>query len=111
MRLSWIIWVGSHAHILTRGRLHTHRRGSNVTVEAETGVIQTQAKERWQHHQLEETRKRLSSRASRGRAASLMPWFQPRDMNFGLLVSRTVRKLISVVSITYFAAICYRRHR
>ena len=76
MRLSWIIWVGPKAipGILIRGRIHMQRRGdSKVTMEAETGRMQPQAKECWQHQKLGEARNGFSPGSSMGSVVPLTP--------------------------------------
>lgn len=47
LNLSYLGGPQCNPCILMRGRFHTHRRGSNVTMEAETAVMGPQAKECW----------------------------------------------------------------
>ena len=61
----------------------------HVEMEAEAGVMQLTAKECWQHHKLQQTRKEPPLQVSKG-----MQLYQ--HLYFGLLASRTPREEIAV---------------
>ena len=78
--------------VLIRGSQREHYQ-SNMTKEAEIGVMQLQSKECWQRHSRDWKRKGLDSppRFSKRSMALLTPWFQPWEIDFGLLTYRTVK--------------------
>ena len=72
-------------HTHTHPRTHTHtRREGHVTTEAETGVMQLQAKDAkdcWPHQELEEARKSPPLQVSEGtQPCSLISHFQPPEL-------------------------------
>lgn len=72
--------------------LHTQTHTGEGT-EANTGVVQPQAKEHWQPLEAGRGRKKFSPRASRGAQLCWHLDFGPVEfVDFGLLASRTVKK-------------------
>ena len=85
MKSSWIIQAGPKANAKCPQRRHKRKR--HVKTEAETTVMQPQAKNTWSHQRLEEARKDAHLGPSEG--------VQPSDtliLEAGLLASRTVKE-------------------
>ena len=64
----------------------------NKSTEADTEVLQSQAKVRGSHWNLEKAKKRFDPKAFRESVALSKPSFQPSETDFRLLTSKTVRK-------------------
>lgn len=85
MKSSWIIQAGPKANAKCPQRRHKRKR--HVKTEAETTVMQPQAKNTWSHQRLEEARKDARLGPSEG--------VQPSDtliLEAGLLASGTVKE-------------------
>ena len=82
-RLSWIIWADpkyNYIYLCRReaeGENTDRKQEGNVTMEAEAGVMQLQAKEHQQPPEAGRGKKQLSPRASGESVTLLIPWFQP----------------------------------
>ena len=59
-------------------------------------IVQWQAKNYGSHQQLEEFKNGFSHRASGGHVALATLWFWPRDIDFRLMIFKTMREYISV---------------
>ena len=68
------------------------KREGNKSTEADTEVLQSQAKVRGSHWNLEKAKKRFDPKAFRESVALSKPSFQPSETDFRLLTSKTVRK-------------------
>ena len=76
---------------------HRWKSRSNVTTEADTGVIWSKSRKASSHEKLDKARSRFSSGTYGGKADLLKPWYRPSKTDFEFMVSRAGREYISVV--------------